>query len=89
MVLQLRLNDGAISGACYRTFGCGPAIAAGSIFTEMIVGRPVEDCLTIKPKDVEVALGGLPSEKRHCAALPVQALRAALHEHSSASEPPA
>ena len=86
MVLQLRLSGETISAACYRTFGCGPAIAAGSIFTEMIVGRPVEECLAIEAKDVEFALGGLPSEKRHCAALPVQAFRDAFQRQGSASE---
>jgi NifU-like protein involved in Fe-S cluster formation len=86
MVLQLGLDGETITRARYRTFGCGPAIAAGSIFTEMIVGRPIEECLAITPKDVENALGGLPGEKRHCAALPVQALENALKQRRAAKE---
>ena len=87
MVLHLKLTDGRISECGYLTFGCAPAIAAGSVFTEMIKGQTTEAALAITADDLEQALGGLPPGRKHCAVLAVDALRNALgatHEQTAA-----
>lgn len=78
MVLQLRVDGDRIVDCAYMTFGCPPAIAAGSVLTEIILGMRTGDALRITAEHLEEALGGLPLGRRHCAALAVQALRAAL-----------
>ncbi len=60
--------------ATFRTFGCSACIAASSICTELLVGRdaaPTAD-------ELDVALEGLPSDKRYCADLVAEAARRAL-----------
>ena len=80
MILHLNVDGTRITDARFETFGCGPAIAAGSIMTELIIGRTFEQCLTITADQINEALGGLPPDKRYCAGLPVKALRDALRE---------
>ena len=75
MVLHLCVVNHIVKDARYRTYGCGPAIAAGSVFTERIKGRSVQECLAVTAKDIETALGGLPADKRFCAGLPIKAFQ--------------
>lgn len=56
----------------WKTFGCASAIAATSMFSEMVLengGVTVTDALAIKPQDVMMRLGGLPDRKIHCSVL--------------------
>lgn len=80
MVLYFRLDGDVITHCRFQTYGCAPAIAAGSVVTEMVTGKVVGEALKLTPEQVEDELGGLPLGHRHCAALAVQALRAALTE---------
>ena len=77
MVLQIDLDGERISDCRFQTFGCAPAIAAGSLLTQMIKGQRVEDALVLTPDKLESALGGLPLGRKHCAAIAVEALKAA------------
>lgn len=92
MVLHLRLDDDVVVEAKFQTFGCGPAIAAGSVFTEMIAGRTIEECCAMDAGAVVAALGGMPADKRWCARLPIGAFQDALdqfrrHRSPKPSEP--
>jgi len=55
MVMHFRLRDGVVAEVRYQTFGCVPAIAAGSALTEMIAGRTIDDCLALTEQDVDAA----------------------------------
>lgn len=75
MVMHFRLRGGLVEKVRYQTFGCVPAIAAGSALTEMIAGRAVGECLALTDRDVDEALGGLPPERAYCAGLAIAAMR--------------
>ena len=85
MVMHFRLRDGVVAEGRFQTFGCVPAIAAGSALTEMIAGRTIGECLALSEKDVDEALGGLPPERAYCAGLAISAMRDALERTARSS----
>ena len=78
MTLFLEVHDGKISAAAYKTLGCGAAIASGSILTEMLKGKSIDEARAMTPKVLLDALGGLPKIKLHCPELAIEALTSAL-----------
>jgi len=80
MKISLKIKDGRISDARFKTFGCGSAIASSSMATELIKGRTVEDAMNFTNQEVVEALGGLPPVKIHCSVLAEEALKAALED---------
>lgn len=67
----------------WRTFGCGSAISATSMFSVMVTedsGRTIEEALKIKPQDIMERLGGLPNRKIHCSVLVDKAFRKAIND---------
>lgn len=76
--ITVRLRDGRIEDARFRTFGCVAAIASASALTELVKSRDVAEARAVQPGDVIAALGGLPARKEACAVMAVGALRAAL-----------
>ncbi|MDD5603536.1 MAG: Fe-S cluster assembly scaffold protein NifU [Eubacteriales bacterium] len=83
MKMYLKINDGIIVDAKFKTFGCGAAVATSSISTELIVGKTVEEALKITNKAVADALDGLPPAKMHCSNLAEEAIRAAIEDYRS------
>ena len=79
--LSLRIKDGRIVNARFRTLGCGAAIASSSMATELLTGRTVEEARHFSNEEVVAALGGLPPSKVQCSVLAGQALRAALEDY--------
>lgn len=78
MEIYLRLDGPRIVKAAFMTDGCGPTIACGSMLTQLVETRSLEEAAAITPEDLTAALGGLPEEHAHCALLAVNTLRAAL-----------
>jgi nitrogen fixation NifU-like protein len=81
MELTIKVHDGVITDAMFRTFGCGAAIATSSIVTELVKGKTIEEALEISNKAVIEALGGLPPVKMHCSVLAEQALKSAILDY--------
>jgi len=81
MRLSLRIKNGRIVDARFRTVGCGAAIASSSMATELIKGRTLEEARLFSNQEVVAALGGLPPAKVQCSLLAAQALRAALEDY--------
>lgn len=81
MKISLKIKDGRIEDARFKTFGCGSAIASSSMATELIKGRTIEQAMNFKNEEVVNALGGLPPVKIHCSVLAEEALKAALDDY--------
>lgn len=79
-VLYLRHDGSAISHASFECNGCGATIACGSMLTTMLKGKSIEQCMQLSEGELELALDGLPSDKRHCVVMAIQALQNALGE---------
>ena len=81
MKISLKIKDGRIEDARFKTFGCGSAIASSSMATELIKGRTIAEAMTFSNQEVVDALGGLPPVKIHCSVLAEEALKAALEDY--------
>jgi nitrogen fixation NifU-like protein len=80
MRLYLKIKDGVIVDAKFKTFGCGAAIASSSMLTEMLKGKTLEEAMKISNEEVVSALGGLPKAKIHCSVMAEEALKAAMND---------
>lgn len=81
MELQIKVDDGVITDAKFKTFGCGAAIATSSMVTELVKNKTLDEALAISNKAVAKALGGLPPVKMHCSVLAEEALKKAIDDY--------
>jgi nitrogen fixation NifU-like protein len=80
MKLQIKVKDGVITDAKFKTFGCGSAIASSSLATEMIKGMTLEQAAEIKNTQIVEELN-LPPVKIHCSVLAEDAIKAAIDDY--------
>ena len=82
MRISLKISDdGIVTDAKFRTFGCGSAIATSSMATELIIGKSIDSVMLFTNKAVVEALGGLPPAKVHCSVLAEEAIKSALADY--------
>lgn len=81
MELYIKVDNGTITDAKFKTFGCGAAIATSSMVTEMVKGKTIEEALAISNRTVAEALDGLPPVKMHCSVLAEEALKSAINDY--------
>ena len=81
MEIYIRVDNNHISDIKFRTFGCGAAIASGSMASEMIKGKTLAEAETLTDEDVAKALGGLPEKKMHCSNLAASTLHKAIKDY--------
>jgi nitrogen fixation NifU-like protein len=81
MELYIKVKDGIITDAKFKTFGCGAAIATSSMVTEMVKGKKIDEALKVTNAAVAEALGGLPKIKMHCSVLAEDALKSAVDDY--------
>ncbi len=83
MKLQIRVDeDSIIKDACFKTFGCGSAIASSSLVTEWIKGFTLDEATVITNKDIAKELA-LPPVKIHCSVLAEDAIKAAVADYKT------
>ena len=80
MKLQIEVKDDTITDACFKTFGCGSAIASSSLVTEMVKGKTLDSAVEIKNSDIAEELA-LPPVKIHCSVLAEDAIKAAIEDY--------
>jgi len=76
--LSIKVREGRIVAARFKAKGCVPAMACGSLITEMVNGMEIGAARTIDSEAVAMQMGGLPPASRHAAQLAIDALRAVL-----------
>lgn len=86
--ITLRITNDKILDAKFFTEGCGPMLAAGSMVTELVVGKTIPEALKITPEVINEALDGLPKESEHCADTAAEALKEALLNHLAFKKEP-
>lgn len=82
MKLQIKVKDGIITDAKFKTYGCGSAIASSSLVTEWVKGKTLEQAGSIKNVEIAEELG-LPPVKIHCSILAEDAIKAAVADYKS------
>jgi nitrogen fixation NifU-like protein len=80
MKLQIKVKDGVITDAKFKTYGCGSAIASSSLVTEWVKGMSVEEASTIVNSQIAEELS-LPPVKIHCSVLAEDAIKAAIADY--------
>jgi len=81
MKLQIKVNEnGIISDARFKTYGCGSAIASSSLVTEWVKGKTLEEAGTIRNTEIAKELA-LPPVKIHCSILAEDAIKAAIEDY--------
>lgn len=83
MKLQIKVSgEGVIEEACFKTYGCGSAIASSSLLTEWVKGKTLDEASQIKNSDIADELA-LPPVKIHCSVLAEDAIKAAIEDFQS------
>jgi nitrogen fixation NifU-like protein len=82
MKLQLKVSEGVIKDAKFKTFGCGSAIASSSLATEWLKGKTLDQAAEIKSTQIMEELS-LPPVKVHCSVLAEDAIKAALDDYKA------
>jgi nitrogen fixation NifU-like protein len=80
MRLQIKVQDGVITDARFKTYGCGSAIASSSLVTEWVKGRTLDEAEAIKNSEIATELA-LPPVKIHCSILAEDAIKAAVEDY--------
>ena len=85
MKLQIKVKDGVIEDAKFKTFGCGSAIASSSLVTEWVKGMSIEQAAELKNSQIAEELN-LPPVKIHCSVLAEDAIKAAIADYKKKQE---
>jgi nitrogen fixation NifU-like protein len=80
--LQIQVDEGVITDAKFKTYGCGSAIASSSLVTTWLKGKSIDEADAIKNSDIAEELA-LPPVKIHCSILAEDAIKAALADYRS------
>ena len=80
MKLQIKVDNGVITDAKFKTYGCGSAIASSSLVTEWLKGKTIDEATEIKNTQIAEELA-LPPVKIHCSILAEDAIKAAVKDY--------
>ena len=80
MRLQIKVEEGIITDAKFKTYGCGSAIASSSLVTEWVKGKTLDEAGAIKNVEIAEELA-LPPVKIHCSILAEDAIKAAIEDY--------
>jgi nitrogen fixation protein NifU and related proteins len=78
--LHLRIEEDVVRESRFKVYGCGAAIATGSLLTELVLGKTIHELQKITNEQISELMGGLPPEKIHCSVLAEEAVAAAIED---------
>ncbi len=81
MEIYIKVDNGKIINASFRTLGCAAAIATSDVVCEMVIGKNIKDAVELTEKEMVEKLEYLPNTKVHCASLALNGLRAAVENY--------
>jgi nitrogen fixation NifU-like protein len=81
LVFFIKIDNDIITDIKFLIKGCGAAIATTSVATELVMGKTLDEVLTINDQIIATALDGLPEEKMHCSNMAASALHAAVQQY--------
>ena len=81
LVFFIKIENDIIHNIKFLIKGCGAAIATSSVATELVIGRTLDEVLTLNDQGIAEALDGLPEEKMHCSNMAASALHAAVQQY--------
>jgi len=80
MKLQIKIEEGIITDAKFKTYGCGSAIASSSLLTEWVKGMTLAEAEAIQNMEIVEELA-LPPVKIHCSVLAEDAIKSAIADY--------
>jgi nitrogen fixation NifU-like protein len=83
LVFFIKIENDIINDIKFLIKGCGAAIATTSMATELVMGKNLDEVLTLNDETIAAALDGLPAEKMHCSNMAASALHAAVYQYRS------
>ena len=83
LVFFIKISNDTINDIKFLIKGCGAAIATSSMATELVLGKTLDEVLTLDDEKIAAALDGLPEEKMHCSNMAASALHAAVFQYRS------
>ena len=83
LVFFIKIENEIVHDIKFLIKGCGAAIATSSIATELVMGKTLDEVLTLNDQKIAAALDGLPEEKMHCSNMAASALHAAVQQYRS------
>ena len=86
MRLQIKVDDGIITDAKFKTYGCGSAIASSSLLTEWVMGKSLSEANSISNREIVEELA-LPPVKIHCSVLAEDAIKSAIKDYKAKHAP--
>lgn len=81
LTIYIKVKNDVIEDISFLVFGCAAAVATSSMTTELAKGKLIDEALKFTEEDIEEALGGLPTNKKHCSNLGVKALKNAINNY--------
>lgn len=81
LVFFIKIEDDTVLDIKFLIKGCGAAIATSSIATELVMGKTLDEVLSLNDQGIAAALDGLPEEKMHCSNMAATALHAAVQQY--------
>ena len=80
---QIKVDEnGQISDAKFKTFGCGAAIASSALISDWVHGKSLDEITKIKNHEIAEYLS-LPPVKAHCSVLAEEAVGKAIDDYKS------
>ena len=79
--IYLKISGEHVSNITFQAFGCPSAIACGSMLTELVLGKHLDDAAQILDEHIISALGGLPEGREECSAIAARALHEAIYDY--------